>query len=156
MPREIFLTFFTTNLYLWNKKNPSFLFLLRATELGKQFCRKGPGVLGRPKFNMSQQCALTAKSRLRVSWAMLVKVLPEGQDPCSTPVGHTWSARPSSVLTTTRGVDLLEWIQQRATKMLRGLEHLSFGEMLRELGLSGWRREGLRLINVCKYLKEGC
>lgn len=33
---------------------------------------------------MSQQCALTANSRLMVSWAMLDKVLPEGQDPCST------------------------------------------------------------------------
>lgn len=53
--------------------------MLRATEFGKQLCRKGPGGPGRPKFNMSQQRALTANSRLIVSWAVLDKVLPAGQ-----------------------------------------------------------------------------
>lgn len=34
-----------------------------------------------------------------------------------------------------KGVELLEWIQKRAMKMLRGLEHLSYEESLRELAL---------------------
>jgi len=32
-------------------------------------------------------------------------------------------------------VELLEWIQKWATKMVRRLEHLSYEERLRELGL---------------------
>ena len=32
-------------------------------------------------------------------------------------------------------VELLEWVQQRATKMIKGLEHLSYEDRLRELGL---------------------
>ena len=34
-----------------------------------------------------------------------------------------------------KNAELLEWLQRRATKMFKGLEHLSSEERLRKLGL---------------------
>ncbi|KAJ7399644.1 hypothetical protein BTVI_112959 [Pitangus sulphuratus] len=57
-----------------------------------------------------------------------------------------------------RDIELPEWIQWRATKMIRGLEHLCYEERLRELGLFSLEKRWMRedLINVCKCLQQGC
>lgn len=44
---------------------------------------------------------------------------------------------------------LLDWIQQRATEMIMGLEHLSYEEWLRA---GGEKAQG-DIINVSEYLK---
>lgn len=72
------------------------------------------------------------------------------------------SVRPTEILHPAlgtqqkKGMNLLEWIQRKVTKMITGMEHLSYRERLKELELSSLKERRLKegLIVAFQYLKE--
>ncbi|RMC18602.1 hypothetical protein DUI87_04496 [Hirundo rustica rustica] len=96
------------------------------------------------------------------SWGALGRELPEvrGADPApllSPGEAHLECSVQFWALQENRDMELLEQVRQRTMKIIKGLEHLSYEEQLRELGLFSFQKSQLRgdLINVCQYLKRG-
>jgi len=107
------------------------------------------------KLNMTMQHALTARKANCILGCIKSSMASRTREVILPLYSALVRPHLESCIQDGKDMDLLEWVQWRATKKVRGMEHLSCEEGLRELGLFSLEKRRIRedLIAAFQYLE---